>query len=138
MRLDQDVLSKKPTIAVILIGCRDVPGTTPAAYRSRLEQLTSRLRKAGIRVVLCTPTSLGERRNANDKNDNKLEELAEVVRELAQSQEVPLADLRASFVEHWRLYNPKRNYCGDLTYDGTHLNQRGNDFVAEFMLGKFR
>ena len=47
-------------------------------------------------------------------------------------------DLRKAFVAYWKKNNPDNRPSGILTYDGNHFNQRGMEFVAEQMLGKFK
>jgi lysophospholipase L1-like esterase len=137
-RVDADVIAKKPTIVVIQIGCNDARRLPVDTFRSSLEELIDRLQKAGIQVVQCSLTSVGEKHDGTNKDDAKLEEFAEVERQVAQKKQVPLNDLRKAFVAHWKKNNPDNKPSGVLTYDGNHFNQQGMEFVAEQMLGKFK
>ncbi len=132
------VLLKKPTIVVIQIGCNDARGSTPEKFKAGLEELNDKLRKAEIKVVQCTCTSVGEKHDGTNPHDKKLEEFAEIARGVAVAKETPLLDLRKAFVEHWRNNNPDNKASGILTYDGNHWNDAGNKFVAEQMLTKFK
>jgi lysophospholipase L1-like esterase len=137
-RVDKDVIAKKPTIVVIQIGCNDARRIPKETFKSSLEELIDKLQKAGIQVVQCTLTSVGEKHDGSNKDDAKLEEFAAVEREVAKAKNVPLNDLRKAFVEHWKQNNPDNKPNGILTYDGNHWNQKGHDFVAERMLSKFK
>ena len=137
-RLDKDVLEKKPTIVVIQIGCNDARRISKDLFKSSLEELIERLQKANIQVIQCSLTSVGEKHDGTNKDDPKLDEFAEVERQVAKAKNVPLNDLRKAFVNHWKKNNPENKPKDILTYDGNHFNQKGMDFVAEQMLRKFK
>lgn len=137
-RVDADVIAKKPTIVVIQIGCNDARRIPKDTFRAGLAELIDKLQKAGIQVVQCSLTSVGEKHDGTNKDDPKLDEFAEVEREVARAKHVPLNDLRRAFVAYWKKNNPENKSSGILTYDGNHFNQKGMDFVAAQMLGKFQ
>jgi isoamyl acetate esterase len=137
-RVDADVIAKKPTIVVIQIGCNDARRIPKETFQSSLEELIDRLQKADIQVVQCTLTSVGEKYDGTNKDDPKLDEFAQVEREVAEAKRVPLNDLRKAFVGYWKKHNLDNKPSGVLTYDGNHFNQKGHDFVAEQMLSKFK
>jgi lysophospholipase L1-like esterase len=137
-RVDRDVLTKKPTIVVIQIGCNDARRIAKDLFQTSLETLIDKLQRSGIQVVQCTLTSVGEKHDGSNKDDIKLEEFAQVEREVASAKKVPLNDLRKAFVGYWKQNNPDNKPNGILTYDGNHFNQKGMDFVAQQMLSKFK
>ena len=137
-RVENDVIAKKPTIVVIQIGCNDARRIPKETFKSGLEELIDKLRAAGIQVVQCSLTSVGEKHDGTNKDDPKLDEFAQVEREVAAAKKVPLNDLRKAFLEHWKKNNPENKPNGILTYDGNHFNQAGHQFVAEQMLKKFK
>ena len=137
-RVDKDVIAKKPTIVVIQIGCNDARRIPKETFQTSLEELIDKLQKAGIQVVQCSLTSVGEKHDGTNKDDPKLDEFAQVEREVAKAKKVPLNDLRKAFVAHWKKNNPDNKPSGILTYDGNHFNQSGHEFVAEQMLRKFK
>jgi lysophospholipase L1-like esterase len=137
-RVDKDVIAKKPSIVVIQIGCNDARRIPKETFQSGLEELIDKLAAAGIQVVQCSLTSVGEKHDGTNQHDAKLDEFAQVEREVAAAKKVPLNDLRKAFVEHWKKHNPENRPNGILTYDGNHFNQAGHDFVAERMLSKFK
>jgi lysophospholipase L1-like esterase len=137
-RVDRDVIAKKPNIVVIQIGCNDARRITKETFQTSLEELIDKLHSANVQVVQCSLTSVGEKYDGTNKDDLKLDEFAQVERDVAKSKNVPLIDLRKAFVAYWKKNNPDNTPSGILTYDGNHFNQKGHDFVAEQMLGKFK
>jgi lysophospholipase L1-like esterase len=137
-RVDKDVIAKKPTIVVIQIGCNDARRLPKDKFKSSLEELIDRLQKAGIQVIQCSLTSVGEKHDGTNKDDPNLEAFAQVERDVAAAKKVPLNDLRKAFVGYWKKNNADNKPSGVLTYDGNHFNQNGMDFVAEQMLSKFK
>lgn len=137
-RVDQDVIAKQPTIVVIQIGCNDARRLPKDQFQASLEELIDRLQKAQIRVIQCTLTSVGEKHDGTNKDDPKLDEFAEVERQVAKAKKVPVNDLRKAFLAHWKKNNSENKPSGILTYDGNHFNDAGHKFVAEQMLSKFK
>jgi lysophospholipase L1-like esterase len=137
-RVDRDVIDRKPTIVVIQIGCNDARRIPRETFENGLNELIDKLQHAGIQVIQCSLTSVGEKHDGTNQDDPKLEEFAAVQRRVAQAQKIPLNDLRKAFVAYWKAHNHDNKPSGVLTYDGNHFNQNGHDFVAEQMLAKFR
>ncbi|MGC9364698.1 MAG: SGNH/GDSL hydrolase family protein [Fidelibacterota bacterium] len=141
-RLEQDVLSIKPDIVIIYIGINDVwhsilpghTGTSPENFRSGLLQLIRRLQDGGVQIVLCTPSVIGEKRDNQNPLDPPLDRYADIIRQLAATENLPLIDLRRQFKAYLSANNPENLEQNILTYDGVHLNRRGNQFVAAVML----
>jgi lysophospholipase L1-like esterase len=138
-RLDRDVIAKKPTLVVIYIGINDVwhwangRGTTKEDYEKGLNDVIDRITKAGGRVVLCTPSVIGEKPSGNDM-DKQLDEYSEISRKVAKAKNLAVIDLRKKFVAYEKDHNEKNQRTGVLTTDGVHLNKTGNKFVADVML----
>jgi lysophospholipase L1-like esterase len=141
-RLEKDVLAKKPTLVVIYIGINDVwhgendpaKGTSKEKYEAGLKEIIGKIKDSGARVVLCTPTVIGEKKAGANKLDSKLDEYAEISRSVAKDTGVPLCDLRKAFVEHLAKNNEKDRDSGVLTSDRVHLNDAGNKLVADTIL----
>jgi lysophospholipase L1-like esterase len=141
-RLEKDVLSKKPTIVVIYIGINDVwhgekdpaKGTSKENYEAGLRDVIKRCQEAGARVVLCTPSVIGEKNDGSNTNDAKLDEYAEISRTVAKDLKVPVCDLRKEFQAYEKDHNPDNKDHGVLTGDRVHLNDAGNQFVADALL----
>ncbi len=141
-RLDRDVLARQPTIVFIYIGINDVwhgernpaNGTTPKKFVAGLKEIIGKIQEKGARVILCTPSVIGEKRAGSNPLDAKLDEYAGLSRQVAQDMKVQLCDLRKAFVDHLKNHNPKNQQAGILTGDRVHLNAAGNRFVADVML----
>lgn len=142
-RVDKDVVAKNPTIVVIYIGINDVwrgqtdpaRGTAPDRFTAGLEEVVSKVQAGGARVILCTPTVIGEKKHGGNSPDVKLDQYADLSRSLAKQRNLQLCDLRKAFVDYIALHNPEDKEKGILTSDQVHLNLAGNQFVAEKMLG---
>ena len=95
-----DCLNHSPDTVVVMFGINDVGRTTNgisekheerlARYQRSMRTLTENLQKAGVDVILCTPTPLLEAGEGHD-NDGILR-CAEIVRELAREKSCPCVD----------------------------------------------
>jgi lysophospholipase L1-like esterase len=141
-RLERDVLAKKPTVVVIYIGINDVwhgeqdpsRGTPKDKFEAGLKDIIGKIQAAGARVILCTPSVIGEKSDGSNKLDRQLDEYADVSRAVARSTHSQLCDMRKAFIEYLKTHNPENKERGILTPDRVHLNEAGNRFVAETML----
>ncbi len=141
-RVDKDVVAKKPTIVVIYIGINDVwhgekdpaRGTMPDKFTAGLKEVIGKIRDGGARVVLCTPTVIGEKKNGGNSLDAKLDQYSDLSRGLAKELDLQLCDLRKAFVDTLAESNANDAEKGILTGDRVHLNGAGNQLVAETML----
>ena len=146
-RLDKDVIAKKPTVVFIYIGINDVwhwrkkpdgtmsGGTPKDKYEAGLKDLIARIRAAGARVILCTPTTIGEKSDGSNERDPMLEDYSAISRKVAKATGTQLLDLRKAFIEYLRVHNKEGKPKGILTRDGVHLNPQGNRLIAYGMLG---
>jgi lysophospholipase L1-like esterase len=141
-RLQRDVLDKKPTIVFIYIGINDVwhglnnpKGGTPIdKFESGLNEIIGKITDSGARVILCTPTVIGEKKDGTNQGDKKLDSYSDVSRKIAKEKKLQLCDLRKAFVDYLKDHNPNDKDRGILTYDGVHLSEAGDKLVAETML----
>ena len=139
-RLNKDVLSKKPDLVFIYIGINDVwhsqsgRGTSPADFESGLKEIIGKIQAQDGKVILCTPSMIGEKTDGTNPLDPMLEEFSAISRRITKETGVQLLDLRNHFVDHLKENNPKNLAKNILTSDGVHLNPAGNQFVAKQML----
>jgi len=139
-RLDRDVLARTPDVVVVYIGINDVwhsqngRGTPKGEFEAGMRTLVERIRKAGARPVLCTPTVIGEKKAGTNPLDAMLDDYAGVTRAVAAAAGVPLVDLRKACVAHLEAHNAADAENGVLTTDGVHLNAAGNEFLAARMV----
>lgn len=69
LRLEEDVLSKKPDLVFIYVGINDVwhkrsfgTGTDPDKFEKFYNRIIEKIQAAGAKVVICTPTVVGEKK----------------------------------------------------------------------------
>ena len=141
LRMEDDVLNKKPDLVFIYVGINDVwhklgakTGTDYDKYLKFYQALINKIQATGSKVVLCTPSVIGEKKNGTNEIDGDLDKYAAGIRELAKKNNLPLCDLRKAFIDYEIANNPEDKDRGILTSDKVHLNDTGNKFVAEQML----
>ena len=151
-RFERDVLDRKPDIVVIQFGINDaaidVWKTPPASesrvslleYEANLTYFIQTLSERGIEVILMTPNP----KQWTAKMINKyglapydpkdrdgfnlfLKKYAQLVRDIAHREQVPLVDVYREF-ERWE--NLHNITMADLLLDGIHPNSRGHQIVA--------
>ena len=140
LRLEDDVLNKKPDLVIIFIGVNDVwhkalrqTGTDPDKFEKFYQAIINKIEAAGSKVILCTPASIGEKTDFSNDQDGDLNKYSNIIRSLAQKNNLGLIDLRKLFHDYNLKNNPENKDRGILTVDGVHLNPTGNEFVAEEM-----
>ncbi len=140
LRLEEDVLAKKPNVVVIYVGINDVwhktsgIGTDIEKYERFYVAIIKKLQAKKIKVALCTPSVIGEKKNNANPQDADLNAYSDVVRRLATTYSCPLIDLRAAFNNYENANNKEDKESGILTTDRVHLNDQGNQLVADEMM----
>jgi lysophospholipase L1-like esterase len=141
-RLEKAVLAHKPTIVVIYIGINDVwhgesnpaNGTTKERFADGLKEIIGKIKDGGGRVILCTPSVIGEKKDGGNNLDAKLDEYSDISRKVATETKSQLCDLRKAFIAYLKENNPENRDRGILTSDRVHLNDAGNRFVASTII----
>ncbi len=139
-RLEKDVLSKNPDVVFIYIGINDVwhwernNGTSEENYEAGLNDIIKQLKSKKVRVIICTPTVIGEKHDGSNVQDAMLEEYAALSRKIAQDNKLELLDLRKAFIDYLKAKNKDNAEKGIFTTDRVHLNAAGNAFVALQMM----
>ena len=147
VRLEDDVLSKNPDIVVIWIGVNDVwhkttfgTGTDADKFEKIYGAIIRKLQEKNIKVILCTPATIGERIDFTNQQDGDLNRYSQIIRDLSKNYHCGLIDFREIFHVYNLKNNPGNKASGSLTVDGVHLNELGNQLVAdkmsEVLLGK--
>jgi lysophospholipase L1-like esterase len=140
LRMDDDVLAKQPTITFVYVGVNDVwhkrtsgTGTDPDKFVKFYDAVIKKLQAAGSKVILCTPAVIGEKTDYSNDQDGDLQQYSKLIRELATRHKLLLCDLRKAFLEYNLKNNPTNAEKGILTTDRVHLNDTGNQLVADEM-----
>ena len=141
LRLEDDVLNKKPDLVLIYIGVNDVwhksttgTGTDPDKFVKFYQAIINKLQAIGAKVVLCTPAAIGERTDSSNMQDGDMNNYSNLIRDLAKKNNLQLVDLRKEVLDYNVKNNPENKEKGILTTDRVHLNDVGNQFVADKML----
>ncbi|MCL4691568.1 MAG: SGNH/GDSL hydrolase family protein [Candidatus Hydrogenedentes bacterium] len=152
LRFEQDVLAREPDVVTVAFGINDAaidvwkgdtePRVPIEIYRVNLRHFVETLKERGSRPILMTPNPLAWTpklielygKPPYDPDDSEgfnvlLADYAEVVRNVAVEEEVPLVDVWQLFKEH------QGNYPDEsLLLDGMHPNARGHRLVADALL----
>jgi lysophospholipase L1-like esterase len=138
LRMEDDVLKKKPDVVVIYIGVNDVwhkatshTGTDLDKFGGFYRALIKKIQANGAKVILCTPAVIGEKKDGDNEQDAELNRFSNSIRTIARETNLPLCDLRQLFTDFDKANNPQNADKGILTTDGVHLNKEGNALVAK-------
>lgn len=138
LRHEEDVLAKNPDIVVVYVGINDVwhkttssTGTDYDKFERFYHALIKKLRSKGAKVIICTPSVIGEKTDNSNENDGDLNYFSSMIRRIANEDGTGLVDLRAEFMKNLKVNNPDNEAKGVLTTDRVHLNEAGNRLVAE-------
>ncbi len=141
LRLEDDVLNKKPDLVLIYIGVNDVwhkstygTGTDPDKFVKFYQAVINKIQANGAKVVLCTPAAIGERTDSSNMQDGDINNYSNLIRDLAKKNNLKLVDLRKDFLDYNLKNNAENKEKGILTTDRVHLNDIGNQMVADKML----
>ena len=139
LRMEEDVISKSPDIVVIWVGVNDVwhkkmgTGTDADKFEKFYLAMVKKFKAAHIKIIVCTPASIGEKYDNSNEQDGDLNKYANIIRKISSEQQLTLVDMRKEFMEYEKVNNSKNLERGLLTEDGVHLNDAGNIFVAKLM-----
>lgn len=140
LRLDDDVLAKSPDIVVIYVGVNDVwhktmmgTGTDPDKFDKFYQAILNKLKARNIKAILCTPAVVGEKNDMSNPLDGDLNRYSNIIRDIAARNNLPLVDLRKTFISYLLKNNPKNEEKNILTYDRVHMNSKGDQLIADEM-----
>jgi lysophospholipase L1-like esterase len=140
LRIEKDVLEKKPDVVVIWVGVNDVwhksssnTGTVFDYFGRFFDAVVKKIQAAGAKVIVVTPAAIGEKNDYSNAQDGDLNAYSSWMREYVKKNGLGLVDLRAIFHEYSLAHNPENKDRDILTNDGVHLNEKGNALVAAEM-----
>lgn len=141
LRYEEDVLVHNPDVVLIWVGVNDVwhktsygTGTDADKFEKFYVTLIKKLQSKGIKVVLATPAAIGERTDFSNQQDGDLNRYSQIIRDIATKFDCPLADFRKEFLKYNLEKNPSNKESGILTTDRVHLNEAGNQLVADILM----
>ena len=140
LRMEDDVLSKNPDIVLVYVGVNDVwhkrtsgTGTDADKFEKFYQAVINKLKAKGNKVILVTPAAIGEKTDFSNEQDGDLNKYCNIIRALANKNNLPVVDLRKGLLDYNMQHNPDNKEKGILTVDGVHLTATGNQFVADEM-----
>jgi len=140
LRMDSDVIAKSPDIVVIWVGVNDVwhkssygTGTDADKFEKFYRAIIQKLQANSTKVMLVTPSTIGEKKNFVNQQDGDLNKYAAIIKHIGDDLNLPVLDLRTIFENYEQEHNTEDVDRGVLTVDGVHLNEKGNQLVAEEM-----
>src|ERR1700761_2735162 len=141
LRMDDDVLANNPDIVFIWVGVNDVwhktmfgTGTDADKFEKFYTAIINKCLDRHIKLFLVTPAVIGEKTDYTNQQDGDLNAYSQIIRNLAQKFHTGLVDLREIFHTYELKNNPGNKESGILTVDRVHLNDAGNQLVADSML----
>jgi lysophospholipase L1-like esterase len=141
LRIEEDVMTKNPDVVVIYVGVNDVwhktllgTGTDADKFEKFYLAILKKLKDKNIKVILCTPAVVGEKTDMSNPLDGDLNKYSNIIRDIATKNNLPLIDLRKKYLDYLKLNNPDNKEKEVLTYDRVHMNDKGNQLLAEEML----
>lgn len=140
-RLEKDVLELRPDVVFIFVGVNDVwhkddfgTGTDADRFERFYTAIIEKIKAQGAEVICVTPAAIGEKTDFSNPQDGDLNEYSKIVRRIVTNTGSQLIDLRKTFLEYNLTNNPGNLDRGILTTDRVHLNQAGNELVANIFL----
>jgi lysophospholipase L1-like esterase len=138
-RFDKDVVRQKPAYVTISIGINDVwhrlkdphDEKILAAYKENVGKMVDAVQKAGIKVILLTPTLIQE--DANAEGNQRLVMYVEAEKQIAAEKNCQLVDLHSMFLAALK-QKPAAQKSNWLTGDGVHMKPLGDGIMATGVL----
>jgi len=147
-RFQKDAIDQKPDLVMINVGVNDVwhaffnfpknqffpqgnlpTGVPLAEYRDKITQMVLAAKAAGIRVVLLSPTPIGE--ILDGPENSRLQEYIAAMREIALQNQCLFIDLNAPCREVIATYQKHAGKTLNLlAADGVHPNPSGYRIIA--------
>lgn len=137
-RMEKDVTAKKAQWMTLSCGVNDVwhgkNGVPLEQYKKEVTQIFDKADKAGIKVVVLTPTMIRE--DPEGSLNKQLVPYLEFLRAAAKERNYLIADLNADMqkaIADAKAKDPNRKGLL-LTVDGVHMNAAGDEMMASGIL----
>ncbi|QDT46230.1 Arylesterase precursor [Symmachiella dynata] len=124
-RIEKNVLAHKPDLVTVMFGLNDMTRVPLFEYRDNLTKIIEMCRAAGAEVLLCTPNSVYDTKS---RPEAKLEKYVAAVHQVAQAQQVEVADCYAAYQS---LRSRDEFAWATLMSDEIHPNLDGHKLIAE-------
>jgi acyl-CoA thioesterase I len=133
-RFQSDVVKLKPAYVTISIGINDVwhrleqphDPKILAAYKENVAKMVDQAQKAGIKVILLTPTVIEEK--PDSEGNKRLAMYVDAEKQIAAEKKCQLVDLHGMFLT--ALKQKPADQAKWLTSDGVHMQPPGDAIMA--------
>ncbi|MEN6450346.1 MAG: SGNH/GDSL hydrolase family protein [Thermoguttaceae bacterium] len=133
-RFQRDVVALKPAVVTLNIGINDVwhrlgkphDEKVLKAYKANVAKMVDEAQKAGIKVILLTPTVIQE--DAKAEGNVRLAKYVEAEKQIAADKHCQLVDLHAMFLKALKKKPAMKGNA--YTYDGVHMKPAGDAIMA--------
>ncbi len=133
-RFEKDVVALKPAYVTICVGINDVwhrlgqphDEKVLAAYKANVAKMVDLAQKAGIKVILLTPTVCME--DPNSEGNQRLAKYVEAEKQIAAEKKCQIVDLNGIFLN--ALKQKPAGQVTWLTTDGVHMKPMGDAVMA--------
>jgi lysophospholipase L1-like esterase len=135
-RLDKDVISQKPDWMLLSCGVNDVWSRQVDldTFKKNITAIVDKAQAAGIKVMLLTPTPIGEA-SKNIFNDALPAYVAFMV-QLGKDRKLPVANENAAYLTYLQAH-PEPGNRTIVTIDTIHPNADGHQIMAKTVLAAF-
>ena len=138
-RFQKDVVDRKPAFVTIKIGINDVWHRLDAphdpkvleSYKANVAKMVDMAQQANIKVILLTPTIIGE--SSESEGNKRLALYAAAEKDIAADKKCRIVDLHQIFLD-MLAKRPADLQGAWLAHDGVHMNDRGNTVMAIALL----
>ena len=108
-------------------------GTDIDKFEKFYVAIIKKLQSQGVKVIVATPSTIGERTDFSNEQDGDLNRYSQIMRDIAAKYDCPVADFRKAFLTYNVEKNKDNRESGILTSDRVHLNEAGNQLVADIL-----
>ena len=134
-RFEKDVIARKPSVVMISVGINDVwhrvnkphDNEVLKNYKSNVTKMVTQAQAAGIRVILLSPTIIGE--DPKSEGNQRLEMYVAAEKEIAAEKQCQFVNLHELFLEALEK-KPATENDNWLTGDGVHMKPLGDTIMA--------
>jgi N-acetyl-beta-hexosaminidase len=138
-RFDADVVRLNPAFVTISIGINDVwhrlgaphDAKVLAEYKKHVATMVEHAQRAGIKVILLTPTLIQE--DPYSEGNKRLVQYVEAERQIAAEKKCQFVDLHGFFLKALK-QKPAAEQGNWLTGDGVHMKPLGDAIMASGVL----
>lgn len=132
-RVQEDVLSYRPDIVILMIGLLDsyLPGLSDDTFRMQVKDLFDILHKHNTFVIVLTAVGFRDVMPGYDSRLDRLSQFNEIIIWEAGSHNFPVIDA-GGYLDRLRIWNPKE--YRSMFLDEFLLNEKGQEYIMEYVI----